>query len=112
QLKGSQHFLQQVVNNTPDLIFVLELEALDFIYVNKRLEQLLGRDANYIYTKGAALFRDYLHPDDYPRRMAHLQACQQLKQDEERSIEVRIKTATGSWCWYRIRERAFARDET
>ncbi|EMR02308.1 PAS domain-containing sensor histidine kinase [Cesiribacter andamanensis] len=111
QLQESQHFLQQVVNNTPDLIFVLELETLDFVYLNKRVEQLLGRNASFLYEQGASLFRDFLHPEDYPRRMAHLQACKDLKDDDERSIDVRIKTAEGNWCWYRIRERVFARDK-
>lgn len=110
QHQNHSGFLQQLADFTPDLLFVVDLNKLKIIYVNNRVEQLLGHDASYVYEKGPAVFKTVLHPHDYERRMANLEACRQLTGDDETAVDVRFKSANGSWNWFRIRERVFNRD--
>lgn len=101
--------MQQVADLIPDLLFVLDLDDREIIYINNRVEQLLGYDALHVYAKGHAVFREALHPDDYERSMAHIEACKSLPENKEIEIEVRLKAADGSWNWYKIRDKAFKR---
>lgn len=110
QHQAQSTFLQQVADLTPDLLFVIDINKLEIIYANKRVEQLLGHDASYAYAKGIEIFKTVLHPDDYERRIANLEACRTLTGDGETAVEVRFKTSDGSWKWYRIRDRVFMRD--
>lgn len=104
------NFLQQLADFTPDLLFVIDLSSRDVLYVNSRIEQLLGHNASYMYENGPLIFEKLVHPQDYERRMANLDACKKLGDHQETAVEVRLKSASGSWNWFRIREKVFKRD--
>ena len=113
QLRQSQHqqnFLQQLADFTPDLLFVIDLNSRDVLYINSSIKQLLGHEPEYIYDKGPLIFEKLVHPQDYERRMANLEACKKLDDHSEATVEVRLKSADGNWNWFRIKEKIFKRD--
>ena len=113
QLRKSQHqqsFLQQLADFTPDLLFVIDLGSRDILYINSRVEQLLGHDADYIYDMGPDIFKVLVHPQDYELRMANLEACRQLPDHGDKMVEVRLKLAAGNWNWFKIKDKIFKRD--
>ncbi|WP_017732174.1 PAS domain-containing protein [Nafulsella turpanensis] len=110
QSQYQQSFLQQLADFTPELLFVIDLNSHEILYVNSRVEYLLGHDANYIYDKGSDIFKMLVHPQDYELRMANLEACRQLPDHNEKVVEVRLKLAGRDWNWFRIKDKVFKRD--
>lgn len=106
-----QHFTHRLADFSPAMLYVLDLEAREIIYVNNSVEVFLGHTAEYVYEKGHAIFKEALHPEDYERRMAHLEACINLAGSEAKKIDVRLKSASGQWRWFRITDKAYRRDE-
>ena len=109
QQQERSSFLQQIADFTPELLFVIDLDIREVICINKKAEQVLGHDANYVSDLGHDIFRNILHPDDYQRRMENLEVCKQLAYEKEAEVEVRMKIADGSWNWFRIRDKIFKR---
>lgn len=64
ELEREQHFLEQVTDKAPLLIYVYDLREERFTYINKRVEALIGKTEEYIYAMGPHLFQAILHPDD------------------------------------------------
>ena len=91
----------------PDILFVLDLDDLDIIYINNRIEQLLGYDAMQVYEQGLPFFKKALHPEDYERLLLHAKACKELTDNAEKEIELCLKSLNGEWLWFRIRNKAF-----
>jgi PAS domain S-box-containing protein len=107
ELSESQHFLQQLVNNSPDIIYVLDINEVKFTYINDRIVQLLGSYPSI----GHDFFLDILHPDDYINRIEHIKACKEMKDGDVMETDVRWKMKDGSWHWFRIRDGVYKRDK-
>jgi PAS domain S-box-containing protein len=103
-------FIEQVAQSTPDIIYVLDLEERKIIFINERVSSILGFAPEEVYKQGAKFFVKKLHPDDYLQRMQHITACQDMKENEVKTIDVRLRVRDGSWRWFRIRDIAFKFD--
>jgi PAS domain S-box-containing protein len=98
KLHESQHFLEQVTNNSPDIIYVLNLKENRFTYMNSRVNEIMGQE-------NIAL--DKIHPLDHDYRRKHILACAALKKNETLDIDFRMKVKDGSWHWFNVRDIAF-----
>ena len=110
KLPESNIFFQEIADLTPELLFVIDLNDLEIVYLNKKVEQLLGTDADSIYGHGNEIFKKILHPEDYQRCMESLESFKQISDQREVEIEVRLRSAEGTWNWFRIRKRVFRRN--
>jgi PAS domain S-box-containing protein len=110
ELKQSRHFLNQLSNTTPNVIYVINLEPLKFLYVNKKLVDFLSYGEQQILDLGFAFFRKVLHPDDYQRRLRYLKNLKTLQPDEVRQLEYRILTSDGSYRWFKSRDKVFKQE--
>lgn len=110
-LKSSRHFIEQITHNTPDLIFVLDLEEEEIVFVNKRVEDLFGVNEEVVYKMGPAIFKQFVHPDDLIKRAEHVEKCLQLEDDEILELELRLKLKDGNYNWFRIRDVVFKRNK-
>lgn len=104
-------FLEKIAELGPDLLFVIDLREQKIIYVNKKVKELLGHDAEYVYAKGPEIFKTVLHPDDYKRRLENFEKCRKLSDQKESEVEVRFRTAGGDWEWFKIKNQVFKREE-
>ncbi|GAB3169002.1 PAS domain S-box protein [Telluribacter humicola] len=111
-LNQQQLFIDKIVNTTPDIIYLLDLPKKSVTYVNQRGVEILGQPSvEHVYKLRSKIFREILHPDDYPRRMEHMAACTYLEKNEIKEIDLRFRVADGTWRWFRVRDRAFLRAE-
>ena len=111
EIRESKHFIEQVMNMSPDFVFILDVRDLTIVYLNEHLLEVLGCGKEYLFERGATAFSEKLHPDDYDRRIAHISACASLNDKDTADIEVRIKTSGGEYRWFRLREKVFRRNE-
>ncbi|UYZ59184.1 sensor histidine kinase [Hymenobacter latericus] len=109
ELREQVYFTEKITNSTPDLLYVLELSEPHITYINERVEVVLGSHPSEVTAAGAMVLRNALHPDDLGRRMAHIEACRNLADDEVKIIDVRFRVADGAYRWFRLRDRAFMR---
>jgi PAS domain S-box-containing protein len=111
ELSESKHFLQEVANTSPDIIYVLDIHEAKFTYINERVTYLLGHNPSSIYNLGHDFFLDIIHPDDYLKRIEHVRDCKDLKDGEVKEIDVRWKMKDNTWNWFCIKDSVYKRDK-
>lgn len=111
ELKDEHYFLEQITDKTPLLIYVCDLVQNSFTYINKRVEELVGKDQDYIIAMGPHLFQVILHPDDLQRRNDYMKELATLRNDEVRQMEFRIWNGR-EFRWIRSRESIFFRESS
>ena len=109
-LSQSRHFIDSILNSTPNLIYVYDLIDKKNVYCNREALDFLGYTPQQIQDMGDELFINILHPEDSSKVIEHHQL---LSQDGKvREIEYRMKDADGQWRWLRSRDVLFARTAT
>lgn len=109
-LEAEHYFLEQVTDKSPHLIYVFDLEEQRFTYINKRVEQLVGRDQEYVYAMGPHLFQAILHPADLPKRQEYISRLTTLSEQEIRDHEFRIWTGN-TFRWFRSKDSIFKKED-
>lgn len=104
-------FLRQVADSLPSILYVLDIQRREFIYLNSRVRDLVGVDEMYVFMRGENIFRDVVHPDDYARRIQQINSLVNLKDSEISEIEIRVKVHDEGYQWFRVYDRIFRRNE-
>jgi PAS domain S-box-containing protein len=109
--RDQHYFFKQVAELTPEMLYVLDLDDHEIIFINEKVRQVFGAQVEQAYQTDQNSFVELVHPGDYERRVAHMNACKALLDQQELTIDVRLKPATGKWRWFRIRDRVLNRSE-
>jgi len=109
-LSQSQHFVDSILNASPNLIYVYDLTEKRTVYCNSRISNMLGHTPQQIQSMGKEFFVNFLHPEDFPKVAEHYRSISQ--EGDIREIEYRMKDAGGQWRWLRTRDVLFARTPT
>jgi len=109
-LRENQHFIDQILNSTPNLIYIYDLLEHRNLYANREVAHFLGYSPEKILAFGASLFPNILHPDDVPRVQEHHARFATATDGDILQIEYRIKHASGEWRWLHSRDVLFARN--
>jgi PAS domain S-box-containing protein len=108
-LRDSMNFLEQILNTSPNLIFICDLTEGRNIYVNREVTRILGYTPRMVQEMGDKLLTAIVHPEDIRRVLEHLADISHARDGEIHEIECRIKRADGQWRWLCSRDVAFAR---
>ena len=108
-LRDSQHFIQQIAETTPGILYVYDLIEQSNIYVNQQVTNLLGYTTEQVQAMGANLLPTLIHPEDFARLPAHIAQFQSARDGEILQIEYRMQHANGEWRWFSGREVVFSR---
>jgi two-component system, cell cycle sensor histidine kinase and response regulator CckA len=108
-MKTQPHFIERVLEATPNLVFVYDMVERRNIFVNQAVEKVLGYTPEQIQAMAPATLASFVHPVDAQRiREEH------RRRDREggdlMEVEYRMRRADGRWCWLRSRDVVFARD--
>ncbi|GAA4470336.1 hypothetical protein GCM10023189_58730 [Nibrella saemangeumensis] len=110
KLREREHFICQVVQSTPDVISVLDLDKKEFIYLNKGTDlddpDSLEATPAICYTEVLTL----IHPDDRALVEAYNESFRTLPDGEFNTVEYRVMDETDTPVWYKARGRVFKRD--
>ncbi len=106
-LSQNRHFIDSILNSTPNLIYIYDLINKRNIYCNRGALDFLGYTPQQIQDMGTELFTNILHPEDLSKVIEHHQSF--TKEGHIRGIEYRMKDAGGQWRWLRSRDVLFAR---
>jgi PAS domain S-box-containing protein len=109
-LKERDHFIQQVTDASPDMIYVYDLRAQRNVFTSREIGSVLGYTRAEIQSLGADLLRVVLSPEDFAR-LPELQAASIAAADNEVvEFAYRARHKNGGERWLLSREVVFARD--
>ena len=107
----SRHFVQHILDATPNLVYIFDIQDHRNVYTNREVANYLGYSSEEIISMGPRLFEIILHPDDSERVAHHHATLGKAKDGEIIELEYRMKNAGGQWRWLRSRDTVFAHDK-
>ncbi|HOV66892.1 MAG TPA: PAS domain S-box protein [Methanoregulaceae archaeon] len=108
-LAASRHFVEQILETTPNLIYTYTVDPFRIRYANANIMTILGYTADQVIGDGRSDFMELVHPDDRPILEAHLSEITGVTDGDVREIEYRVMHAGGHWVTLRCREVVFER---
>jgi len=109
-LRKSERFVSSIIESTPNLIYIYDLDEHRNVYTNKEIVNFLGYSSEQILALGSALFENILHLDDAQTVAHHHARMKAAKDDDIFECEYRMKHAKGTWRILRSRDVVFSRD--
>lgn len=110
KLNQAQHFVQQILDTTPNLIYIYDLINQKNIYANREVSSFLGYTAEEVQAMGSNLFPNILHPEDTALVAQHHAKFNYIGDGTVLEVEYRMKNFKGQWRWLRSRDILFTRD--
>ena len=111
-LAENRRFLEAVINTTPDLIYIYDLETSENVFANQEVLDFLGYSRDQVREAGGAILANTIHPDDMPLVLEHHQWLRNAEDASPREVEYRMRDSQGRWRWIRSRDSAFLRAES
>jgi PAS domain S-box-containing protein len=109
ELQETKHFIQQIADSTPDIIYVLDVESKKITYINNRFHEVFGIAETQLLNKDLTILRKIVHEDDHEQYTQYMNHLSVLNDTEIRKMEIRLKVNNGSWRWFLVRDRVFKR---
>jgi PAS domain S-box-containing protein len=111
KLQESQHFIQSILDTSPNSIYVYDLEKRSNIFSAGSPGGDLGYPSDYFESLGDNFMPVLLHTDDYEKNFKHWEDLKTMKNGEVKSVEGRLKHADESWRWFHLRHSVFKRND-
>ena len=110
-LRQSRSFNQNILDTTPNLIYIYDLNERRNIYCNSIMNQILGYSPEDIVNYNSQIFNNILHFDDLGVVAEHHHRLSLASDDEIFEAVYRMKHANGSWVTLHSRDKIFVRDD-
>ncbi|MBD2576126.1 PAS domain-containing protein [Oscillatoria sp. FACHB-1406] len=105
QLLASQHFVQQIADATPNLLYLYDWQQQCCLYLNSEALKVLGDKSRSIQDLETVVFETWMHPDDYHHfSQQHRQRLAELSAGDVLELEYRLRDARGEWRTFLSRE--------
>lgn len=108
-LRQSQRFIQQILETSPSLLYLYDIDENRLVYINHRAEDVFGIPANSWIGSEGDMLAHFIHPDDLPRLTQMREALLQAGDGDVLEAEFRLRDAQGTWHWIYTRETVFQR---
>jgi PAS domain S-box-containing protein len=110
RLAASRRTIQQILETTPNLVYVYDVETVRLRYANPNLTTILGYQAERSWAGDGIEILPLVHPDDLHLLDGHRDALAASADGEVLEIEFRVRHADGHHLTLRCRELVFKRD--
>jgi PAS domain S-box-containing protein len=108
KIQEQEHFIQQIADASPTILYLYDVPAQGFVYVNREIFFVLGYTPEEIVDLAREANGLLYHPDDYhllPERENSGKVFQQA--DSMIQYECRMRNKDNEWRWFLVREIAF-----
>ncbi|MDY6783509.1 MAG: PAS domain S-box protein [Cyanobacteriota bacterium] len=106
-LQESQHFIQQIADSTPSILYLYDLIEQRNVYCNREITSLLGYQPDEIQPMGALFLTTLVHPEDRDRVADYLRRFHGARDNEIFELEYRLRDVGGCWRWFLSRNTLF-----
>lgn len=111
ELEQSQRMVSRIVQHTPNLLYIFEVQQHRYTFVNNAFEEFFGWSRSDLDRTGSKVPARLINPDDLERMAASQKALGDLPESAVSEIEFRALRADGEWRCMRSREVVFSRSE-
>lgn len=111
KLQSNHKFLRQITDNSPQILYILNVITWTNIYVNHHCTKILGYTAEEFAQGSSQIFLDILHPEDLPLLSRNVDFWKTAQDDDILTTEYRMRQKNGDWIWLRSQEVVFERDK-
>ena len=112
RLGASRRTVQQILETTPNLVYVYAVDSVRLRYANPNLTTILGYPAERPWIGESGTILPLVHSDDRLQLEAHRDGLAATCDGEVREIEIRVRHALGHYVTLRCRELVFKRDDS
>lgn len=112
KLLERNRFIESILDITPDILYIYDIEEKKYVYINDGIEIVLGYSAMDIKSMGERMISNLMHPEDFQKYDAEI-VPQYGKANDKDIIEnsYRMKHQDGgAWRWLISRERVYKRN--
>lgn len=110
-LKTSEAFIQSIINASPDIIYIYDIEERKNVYINEGMQKMLGYSDSEIKDLGDNVIAHLMHPDDFSIYLAHTYPQYSDLPDNQLLVhEFRMKDKKGEWHWLLAKESIYQRN--
>ncbi|MBN2663147.1 MAG: response regulator [Bacteroidales bacterium] len=109
QLSEKQAFIEEVSEQTPNIIFIFDVEKGKNTYINKDLRLLLGYDLDELPEESTLIVKQLIHPSDIDQFFDYQRLTDNWKKEYIHTFDMRLKDKQGNWRWFYGREKEFVR---
>jgi PAS domain S-box-containing protein len=110
RLREREHFLQRIMEVTPGVLHVFDMQERRPVFVNRSVAALLGYPPEEILSMGSEALPRLMHPEDIARLDAHLRQIAAMSDGEVATFDHRMRHRGGDWRWFSSRDAVFTRD--
>ena len=109
--KEEAHFISHIVDTTPDIIYIMDLNTRHVLYTNRQIAADLGYTKQQIAEMQNPVF-DIMVEEDIPAMIDHLKHMKTISSDSKVvEIQYRMRNAKGVINWFCDRNAVFKRNE-
>ena len=111
RLLENERFLKQVMELSPNIIYILDAKTKSSIYGNKTSWEMLGYTQEEAALLGMNFIPSVTHPEDMRTISRQSRRHQSMKDGEVVEFTTRVKDKDGNWRWLLSKEVVFKRDK-
>jgi PAS domain S-box-containing protein len=109
-LNQNKIFIESIINASPDIIYIYDIEEQKNIYVNDGIQIILGYNDSEIKQMGNQILSVLMQPDDFDFYIKNTLPRYTTAKDKEIIMhEYRMQNKDGSWHWLYCKESVFLR---
>jgi PAS domain S-box-containing protein len=109
-LVNSRRFVERIAEMMPSILYVYDLKEQHYLFVNQRIESILGYAGEETKLPSMRVLLDNIHPDDLGQVEWVNEQYQTADDGAVIETEYRIRHADGHWRWLHNRNTIFVRD--
>ena len=109
RLRESQHFIERILETTPNLLYIYDLIEHRYIYTNREVTEFLGYTPEELKGMGPSVLERLLHPEDAQRMAEHHARFATAEFNQVFEIDCRLQHANRQWRWLHGRDVLFAK---
>jgi PAS domain S-box-containing protein len=109
QVEDTRSLMQQMVEASPDILYVHDLTEHRNVFITGRVQKILGWSREEIAAMDGEVLGRLIHPEDLPTVGAHLARLKGLSDGAIAEVEYRMRWPDGHYVWLHSREKVFQR---
>ncbi len=109
-LKEKNNFIESIINASPDIIYIYDIEERKNIYANEGIQTTLGYSDDEIKQMGNQVVPILMHPKDFDYYLLNTYPKYANAEDKECiTHQYRLRDKKGNWHWVNCKESIFLR---
>ena len=110
EIREKQLFIERITEQSPDIIYIYDVEIKQNIYTNKDIIKYLGYDNSNIGTFNTKYLEQLIHPEDLKQFENYHEKVLNWSSEYVFEFEYRMKARNGEWRWFVGKEKEFQKE--